>query len=396
MKSRIVFIIVLLTSNFVWAQKDISIDLFGGVDYNELQPENSSIEVTPRFSPFGGLGLNLPITNRKDFFQGGAMYYMKASKDNRHRKHRSVGLSVFAKYNLALSENAWISLGGQYSTPFESYVLNGLEKKFKSVYKSYFSLNAGIRFMLQKNLSIEASYEYPVGNSYLKVFPNIKLGLALTFDGQLLNLKAKKHNRAVSEQLIQRFKKTALLVSLPSYKYRIEKCLEVGNTKMAQQLREQRDEKNTDLMMAFKTAFDFCPVYFFYNHDTYKVKQRDFEDLFLNDSLKKDANIKFDEKDFLVGKLGYASLDTSQNVSYTDVYKNGFNMAEGYAVSYQSESDFSNYGFIIVNQDFEFLARPFPSHTRGYFLFVRVSYQNLIEKLNEKLHKFYEKSSRLK
>ncbi len=389
MKKIIVFI--MLISNLTWAQKDISFDLFGGMDYNELQPENSSIDVSPRFSPFGGFGVNIPIKDKQRFLQAGAMYYMKSSKDVFHIKYRSTGISVLAKYYLGLSKNIWINLGGQYSVPMESYVLNGAVKDFTNVYKPYFSLNAGLRFLLQKNLSAEVSYEYPLGNSYLKAFPNIKMGVSVSFDREMFKKQSKPETKKASV-LIQRFKKTALLVSLPSYEYRINKYSEAGNTEMVKRLKEERHRKNLELMTAFKTYFDFCPVYFFYNHDTHKVKSRDFENIFLNESLKTNSSIKFDESEFLVGRLGYAHLDTTQNASYTGVYKNGFNMAEGYTVSYQSESDFSNYGFTIVNQDFDFLARPFPSHTRGYFLFTRRSPANLVKKLNDKMHKFYQKS----
>ncbi len=391
MKKIIVFIIV-LTSNFTWAQKDISFDLFGGVDYNELQPENSSIDVSPRFSPFGGVGINIPAKNKQNFLQAGVMYYMKSSKDLFHIKYRSTGISVLAKYYLSLSQNIWINLGGQYSVPIESYVLNGAVKDFTNIYKSYFSLNAGLRFQLQKNLSAEVSYEYPFGNSHLKAFPNIKMGVVITFDKELFKKQSKENNKEKSVKLIHDLKNTALLVSLPSYKYRINKCLEAGNTEMVKRLEEERYRKNIELMTAFKTYFDFCPVYFFYNHDAHKIKNRDFENIFLNESLENDPNIKFNKSEFLVGRLGYSNLDTTQNASYTDVYKNGFNIAEGYTVSYQSESNFSNYGFTMVNQNFEFLDSPFPSHTRGYFLFTRRSPANLVKRLNEKMHKFYQES----
>ncbi len=387
-----IIILIILLPYFTWAQKDISFDLFGGMDYNELQPENSSIDVSPRFSPFGGVGINIPIKTRQNFLQVGAMYYMKSSKDVFHIKYRSVGVSALAKYYLSLSKNIWLNMGGQYSIPMESYVLSGAIKDFTNIYKPYFSLNAGLRFQLQKNLSAEVSYEYPIGNSYLKAFPNIKMSIAITLNKELFKKQAKQDNKEKSVKLIHDLKNTALLVSLPSYKYRINKYLEAGNTEMVKRIKEERHRKNIALMTAFKTYFDFCPVYFFYNHDTYKIKNSDFENIFLNESLENDPNIKFNKSEFLVGRLGYSNLDTTQNASYTDVYKNGFNIAEGYTVSYQSESNFSNYGFTMVNQDFEFLDSPFPSHTRGYVLFTRRSPANLVKRLNEKIHKFYQES----
>ncbi len=394
-------ILIFLTAGYVLnAQNNISLDIKGGIDYSKLLPINDSLEVEPRTSPYFGLSANFPTDNNHEF-QTGIVYQMKASMDEMHIKYRSIGLGLFGKYQYCLLNRIWLNVGAQYTIPIKSYALlpiyhqylrGAKEVKIKK-YASYFSLSVGFKVQLNKRLFFDMAYEYPVNNPYLSKFPSIKAGISIRIDKNDFKFEKQKVKKEQSKALIKQFKKTALLVSLPSYKHQINQYKKNGNTKVAKRIINKRDERNRTLMEAFRKHFDFCPVYFFYNDDTEKVRAKDLNGIFVNSDLEKDPSIQLDDSLFLVGKLGYSVLHQSDNKSYTDVYKNGYNLAEGYTQSGVKDSDYSNYGFTMVNQDFKLMPKPFPSHTRGYFLFMKLSEDKIVTKLNQNLHRFYNKSN---
>ncbi|MGB3617685.1 MAG: hypothetical protein WBA12_06155 [Catalinimonas sp.] len=65
-----------------------------------------------------------------------------------------------------------------------------------------------------------------------------------------------------------------LLVRLPAQTQVIDALEARRQTARAAAVRNERDEKNATWMNAFRTQFDFCPVYFFYADDSPRVRDQ--------------------------------------------------------------------------------------------------------------------------
>ena len=180
----------------------------------------------------------------------------------------------------------------------------------------------------------------------------------------------KKQKIEYTQGKIHELRNTALLVRLRGYQKQISAFEKQENASMVKLMKSKRDELNQSIIEAFNSEFDFCKVYFFYNYDTQKIKNKDFENVLVNKDLKIDDSIEFDLDDFLIGEIGYAfhELDTIT-----------------------TSTDFSNYGFHIRNQDFQMVLKPFPGFTSGYFAFVKRSKKRIIRKANTRLHNYYRK-----
>ena len=206
----------------------------------------------------------------------------------------------------------------------------------------------------------------------------------------------KKKKTEYTQAKIHELKNTALLVRLRGYKKQIAAFEEQGNASMVKLMKSKRDELNKSIVDAFASEFDFCPVYFFYNYDTQKIKDKDFENVFVNKNLKIDSSIEIKFENFLIGEIGYAfhELDTITNI---DVHPNSKiesnKRDEGNRVAmnlpvHSTSTDFVNYGFHIRNQEFLIIQKPFPGFTSGYFAFVKRSNKVVIRKTNIRLHSY--------
>ena len=385
---NIIFFITVIISIIGYSQEDIKVGLFGGPDFSLLKPPaQDSIESKSVISPFFGVEMFYPIGENSSFHLGG-FYSVKSSIDYHYIKYYNYFFSVFSNYNYHFSKDFGLVLGPQYSLLLKAQSAHGSEKASLGGYQSYMSINAGINFRLQSHLTMDLLYEYPINNPYLANWPSIKLKLSLIVDKTLFKRDQKKAQQVYSNVKRKELKRSALLVSLRGYKRQIEAYKKNGDNSMVMLLTQKRDSANQSIMNAFATEFDYCPVYFFYNYDAKKIKHRNFKGIFLNRDLEKDSTIIFSKDTFLIGEMGYNITELKETYGYTDVYKNGFNLAEGYAKSSTIESDISHYGFYIRNQDLTIIDKPFPSFvSRRVFIFKRTN-RVIIRQLNEKLKNY--------
>ena len=378
-------ILFILSFHLSWSQNDIKGGIFAGPDFSSLQPPSDSILTSPLVSPFFGAEIIYPIAEHHQISFGSSAF-IKASKDNHQVKYKNYFGSLYADYSLNISENIFLSAGPQYSFLLSSTKINGSVRNTMLHYpSSYFSINAGIHLELQSHLNLAFIYEYPINNPKIDHWPSIKLKLSLLIDGDLLKKNDKKSNQEFSKQQVKTLKTTALLVRLRGYKKQIAIFEEQGDTAMVRLIKQKRDIQNLSLIEAFAFKFDFCPVYFFYNYDSRKIKNREFEGVFLNSNLQKDSTIRFELDTFLIGELGYAFEGVDENTVLDD--KNTIRSRNN------TTSDFSNYGFNIRNHDFYIIPKPFPNFVSGYFAIFKKSDKAIIERVNQELHKYYQTSS---
>ena len=355
----LVFIFFVCAVSLSQAQSDFKINLFGGPDFSLLQPPADSIDVDFAVTIFGGVEMLYDISD-KNHIRFGSSIFNKRSTTEKQLQFNNTFVSVFANYHFKLAKSVYLFGGPQYSILLQSNTVHGTVKEDISGYDSYMSVNAGIDFRLQSHLNVGVIYEYPINNPKLANWPSIKVKLSLLIDKELFKLNEKKKKRAYSEVKLQELKETALLVRLRGYKNQIDILEGKGDSSRVKLIKQKRDEHNRSIVDAFNSEFNYSPVYFFYNYDTEKIKNKEFENVFLNKDLKIDSSIVFSLDSFLVAELDYTKLD--------------------------STTDFSNYGLSIKDQDFEVLPKPFPRFVSGYTAFIRKSPKAIVRKLNNRLY----------
>jgi hypothetical protein len=384
--SSLIVVMLVLTTSMIFAQADYKFQVFAGPDFNRLIPPSDTMEIHNSVTPFGGLSIIMP--SGKNEMHLGTSIFMKSSRDDKRQKYQNVGIALFGEYQIRLSDNISITAGPQYSVVLNSYMKTGAISTSMSGYGSYLSLNAGLNINLQKNLSLGLNYEYPFTQK-LEKWPSFKLKFTYTIDKELFKQKDYELREKVSVQEIKELKKTAILVSLYSYRNRLRALEGEEYAYRRSRIIEERNTRNIRIIEAFEKYFDFCDVYYFYNSDTKKIKDGNFEGVFVNEKLEKDTSITFNLDHFMVARIGYAERDTVFAKSHADVYKNGFNNADGYATTSIGYSDVKYYGLFVMNQNFEFVSKPFPSFIRQKLFFVKLPVSSMVGSLNKRLYNYY-------
>ncbi|MFT6322822.1 MAG: hypothetical protein ACJAWO_000367 [Halieaceae bacterium] len=167
---------------------------------------------------------------------------------------------------------------------------------------------------------------------------------------------------------IQKLKKGVLLVRLHTQDALIEKMKYYHRDLERKNKLIEIKENNMATYVAFNSAYKFSELRFFYSRDSKKVRDGDFDHLFLNSDLEVDTSIRIDPKAPIyildVGDIYFPNMSGHQE------------------------------GVIVMDKNFEPLKKPFPYYVRkrsGMAIIKRTDLDIAIV-LNEKMETFYEKS----
>ncbi len=198
----------------------------------------------------------------------------------------------------------------------------------------------------------------------------------------LIKEEARKHIRSMNESV--------LLVRLKTKQKNIEALREHGLNAKADIIESELKTKNLAIVKAFKDHFDFCPVYFFYSHDSKLAKAKELGSVqFLNDLLEHDPSIQLTNSNFYIGEFAQIEhYGESEKKGEYEVYD-----ADGKIEVRDQYRTVTNFGFgalVIRDASFYQLTRPFPYYSRtlqDLVLFKRKP-ATVVKKMNSKLRAF--------
>lgn len=193
-----------------------------------------------------------------------------------------------------------------------------------------------------------------------------------------------------SRDEIKELKSSVLLVRLHTKTKSIEALRKVGNVQLADKIEQEQSSLNLRIINAFKSEFNFCPVYFFFSDESKHILNREFDSIsFINASLLPDKNIKPKIVNFFVAEFGTPSQDTSQYYSHTSYEANGdFSAAPVH--NYYGGAITGAEGLIIKDSNFYQVRKPFPSFVKYPFFAKKANMEiKCVAKMNLKLTNFY-------
>lgn len=185
-----------------------------------------------------------------------------------------------------------------------------------------------------------------------------------TFRGQQ---QSKVERIFAAETQIVELKNSYLLVRLKTGKNTIDAMLKAGQNEMAEKRQKLIDEENIRIIKAFRTEFDFCPVYFFYSDDSKLVAEKQFDKVkFLNDSLQPDNTVKLSPEKFFIAEWANVEGDTASYYSHTSYEPDG-NFSQGPVYVYYGGGSTDAKGLIVKDCRFYQLRSPFPFFVKNPF-----------------------------
>ncbi len=207
-------------------------------------------------------------------------------------------------------------------------------------------------------------------------------------------LSAQKQVKLLCKQQINFLKNNALVVRLQTKKNSIEALIRSGKYEKADKLLKEQNTTNALIISAFKSSFNFCPVYFVLSNNSALLADKQFDKLtFLNDNMQPDTTIKFAKKDFLLAEFTVKEQDTAKYFDgYYDVHtKNGIEKQP----RYYGSSDMGVWGLVVKSEQFVQLRHPFPYFVRMFStLPLESGYKRTVAKLNSKLDHYYKRMNK--
>lgn len=183
-----------------------------------------------------------------------------------------------------------------------------------------------------------------------------------------------------------------LLVMLHTEHVRSEQLRAIGENDFAAQLEQDQHQKNLKIMAAFRSNYDFCPVYFFFNTDAEKLLKHGINDVtFLNGLLQEDTIHPPGDAKFLVAEFDHLQADTGK-------YLGGYRLSTTDTGAwrkpwYYTTSTFSYQALIIESPQLIQLKRPFK-----YFVMISENRKKIymldsvVRKLNRRHYRFLGKA----
>jgi hypothetical protein len=165
--------------------------------------------------------------------------------------------------------------------------------------------------------------------------------------------------KEIAQEHLQNLKNGALFVRLPTSQYKIKALLDRGKNKQANQVARKQHLENMGLHTAFRGAYNYSKVYFFYNLSSEAIMRGDFKGHLLNERLEPDPEIDY---------MG-------------DYYIAEFDVIETTGLS----------ALVIKNKNFERMEKPFPYYSKKYGILpvVQRNRVDIVKDLNKSLHKNY-------
>lgn len=203
------------------------------------------------------------------------------------------------------------------------------------------------------------------------------------------NLSGNMTLEQLMEEKIRELKNGALLVRLQTKENSISALRRAGNEEQANQVEAKQAAYNKEIIAAFKSDFNFCPVYFFQSHYTEYILAGNLDEVvFVNDSLVPDPDIRCTQTVYLTAEFGPLDPDTAAYYEgrYYDYSKEGLSKQ----TSYYGGADMGFDALKIMNNQFLQLKKPFPYYVRTFdSLPVERKLSKAVAKMNKQLTDYY-------
>lgn len=214
----------------------------------------------------------------------------------------------------------------------------------------------GSGFKVSNNLDLNINYAAGVTNKS----SNIQIGIAHRFGGnsKKKTLSIRKQRVWASKSKVKKLKDGTLLFRLQTLQPKIDAMKKAGLIEESEKVEKEQRELNLGLVKAFKAAYKFSNVLFFYSHSSNQVRNKNFSNIFLNDSLEVDSSITLPKRE-VVFTAGFKNIerDTIKIFQSNDIREN-------FEPIYYGGTDYTFTALVIMDDQFQQLFRPFPYYTR--------------------------------
>ena len=383
----------------------------GGFSFTRLDALAAD-EVKALARPYLGLSASYAMSHRWRTTFGGYFAMRSSILDNSYRvEQNGIDLHFAQQYKL---DDFYFNFGILMQstitekTSFKSnsnFDRQGAQEKVYNVPRFQMMPSFGVEFKLMDNWRFFTNYAIGINNQS----SNLQFGISYRINKRNPAPESERRRRKrIAQRQIRELRNGALLVRLKTSRLAINAMRARGYDQLAEETQKNQRVENLSLINAFRSAYNFSEIKFFYSEDSRNVREGDFEGIFLNDSLEKDPAIVLQSrKNIFTCELTNIEEDTAMYFSHYEWVPTG-NFAEVQVPRFYGGGENTFYALVIKDQDYNQLSRPFPYYSRALFksmeehpghgifyfipkLFFSDTPKGSVEDLNRKLYRYWHK-----
>lgn len=341
----------------------------GGFSFTRLHAIEAE-EAKANARPFFGLSASYALSHKWRTNVGGFFAMRSTIFDNKYRfDQNGIDLHFIQQYKL---DDLYFNFGLlMQSTITERTTLKnssdfGTENRQGMYNVPNFQLMpmAGIEFKLMDNWRLFTHYSFGIND----LSSNLQFGLLFRINKRNPPPESeRKRRKRIARRQIRELRNGALLVRLKTSEPVIKAMRDKGYLNLAEETQKNQRIENLSLIKAFRAAYNFSEIKFFFSEDSRKIKEKKFEGIFLNDSLQKDSAIVLQAKrNYFTCELTKIERDTASYFSHYEWVTVG-NFSEIQEPRFYGGTENTFYALVIKDQDYNQLSRPFPYYSRALF-----------------------------
>lgn len=382
---------------------NIELGLFSGFNSTKLYAKGYEPKAGMRH--FYGLQIDRNFSEKFSIGFSVARFNRASYISNLELRKSGIEFNVFPKYKV-----------GDFSIFGGLQFVNGVTKLEHQI--PYFDLQSvGNEESLQFNpiVGVDVKMAYRLNlfiNKAIKAKreneSNWQIGLRYNVSKKRENPSYRRIKRLHAIEDIDALKNGNVLIRLKTAQPKIDALRKAGREEKAGKVEKKQLEENREIVNAFRKEFTFTNYYFFYSHHSKAVKNNELKYIFLDDNLILDSSILVDEsKASYIIELTNIEPDTNQVFSHYNNRTTG-SFEQERVPAYHGSPNHTFLAFVVKNQNFEQLLRPFPYYSRfilpslkkhpEQLLFIgplvvpllsATTYETSVRNLNKKLHRFH-------
>lgn len=381
----------------------------GGFSFNRLDVRGAE-KVEAKARPYLGLSASYALSYRWRTNLSGFFAMRSSLIDNSYRVEQTgVDLQLIQQYKI---DDLYLNFGFISQSTITSRTTYKGNSNFRSderdpadytVPGQTFMPLLGVEFKLMDNWRFFSNYAFDYGN----LQSNLQIGVSFRINKRSPPPESdRRRKKRIASRQITQLRDGALLVRLKTSKPTIRAMRARGFDNWADETEKNQRIENLSLINAFRSAYNFSEVKFFYSEDSRKVRKGNFEGIFLNDSLQKDSAIVLrNPQNVFTCELTNIQEDTARFFSHYEWVPTG-DFAMKQVPRFYGGGENTFYALVVKDQDFNQLSRPFPYYSRALFkamqehpghglfflplrLFFSDTPKGSVEELNDKLFRFW-------
>lgn len=202
--------------------------------------------------------------------------------------------------------------------------------------------------------------------------------------GILFSVSFSCYSQQNIHEIFSNLKHGAILVRLES-KQKTITALEKKNPSLAKKISVKQANRNAEIIDAFANHFNYCPVFFFYDYNSYKIKQKLFSEVLFDKNQKPITEFPDLSNNYLIAAFGETMGDSINLPAQLETYNKKGELISQKDTTHQTHEGIRFEALILLDSDLKILEDPNPHFVRQNVIIRKRKPFEMVLKMEKKI-----------